>query len=133
MPRRAADSLVVPIPTSTRLHPPPDLSERAKAEFIRIVTCEKPEHFKTSDQSLLVQYCEAASLADRAIKEMQGDDAPERWLRTWEKAVRAMSGLALRLRLSPQSRMPNNPTRRPPERVSYYEREALEHGGAEQD
>jgi hypothetical protein len=64
---------------------------------------------------------------------MQGDDAPERWLRTWEKAVRAMSGLALRLRLSPQSRMPNNPTRRPPERVSYYEREALEHGGAEQD
>jgi hypothetical protein len=39
----------------------------------------------------------------------------------------------LRLRLSPQSRMPNNPTRRPPERVSYYEREALEHGGAEQD
>jgi phage terminase small subunit len=126
MPRRAADSLVVPIPTSTRLHPPSGLSEGAKAEFIRIVTTERPEHFKPSDQSLLVQYCEAASLADRAMKELQGDDAPERWLRTWEKAVRAMSGLALRLRLSPQSRMPNNPTRRPPERVSYYERQELE-------
>ena len=49
MPRKAADALVVPIPTMKRLHPPPDLSERAKAEFIRIVTCEKPEHFKTSD------------------------------------------------------------------------------------
>jgi phage terminase small subunit len=133
MPRKAADALVVPIPTSTRLHPPPGLSAGAKSEFLRIVTTEKPEHFKPSDQSLLVQYCEAASLAERAMKELQGDDAPERWLRAWEKAVRAMSGLALRLRLSPQSRMPNNPTRRPPERVSYYEREALEHGGAEQD
>src|SRR6516162_765651 len=125
MPRRAADSLVVSIPT-TRLHPPSGLSEGAKAEFIRIVTTERPEHFKPSDQSLLVQYCEAASLADRAMKELQGDDAPERWLRTWEKSVRAMLGLALRLRLSPQSRMPNNPTRRPPERVSYYERQELE-------
>ena len=131
MPRKAADALVVPIPTTKRLHPPPDLSERAKAEFIRIVTCEKPEHFRTSDLPLLTQYCESAALAAWATQELRRDDAPARWLRTWEKAVRAMSGLALRLRLSPQSRMPNNPTRRPPERVSYYEREALEHGDAE--
>jgi len=126
MPRRAADALVVPIPSPKRLPPPPGLSEAAKAEFVRIVTCEKPTHFTSSDLSLLVQYCEAASLAERAMKEMQCDAAPERWLRAWEKAVRAMSALALRLRLSPQSRMPNNPTRRPPERVSYYERQELE-------
>jgi phage terminase small subunit len=134
MPRKAADALVVPIPTiSKRLHPPPGLSERAKAEFVRIVTTEKPTHFTSSDLSLLVQYCEAAALAERAMKEMQCDGAPERWLTVWEKSVRMMKDLALRLRLSPQSRMPNNPTRRLPERVCYYEREALEHGGAEQD
>jgi hypothetical protein len=125
MPRKAADALVVPIPTK-RLHPPPGLSEGAKVEFLRIICCEKPGHFIESDLSMLVQYCEAASLADRAMRELQHDAAPERWLRAWEKAVRAMSGLALRLRLSPQSRMPNNPTRRPPERVSYYERQELE-------
>jgi len=49
----------------------------------------------------------------------------------WEKANRNMVALSARLRLCPQSRQPNNPTRRPPERVSYYEREALEHGDAE--
>jgi len=132
MPRRAADALVVPIPT-TRLHPPPGLSEGAKAEFIRIVTCEKPEHFRTSDLPLLTQYCESAALAAWATQELRRDDAPARWLTVWEKANRNMVALSARLRLCPQSRQPNNPTRRPPERVSYYEREALEHGGAEQD
>jgi phage terminase small subunit len=125
MPRRAADALVVPI-LSQRLHPPPDLSEGAKREFIRIVTTEKPNHFTESDLSMLSQFCEAAALAERAIKEMQGDGAPERWLTVWEKSVRMMKDLALRLRLSPQSRMPNNPTRRSPERISYYERQELE-------
>ena len=130
MPRRAADALVVPIPT-TRLHPLPGLSEGAKAEFIRIVTCEKPEHFRTSDLPLLTQYCESAALAARATQELQRDDAPARWLTVWEKANRNMVALSARLRLCPQSSQPNNPTRRPPERVSYYEREALEHGDAE--
>jgi phage terminase small subunit len=123
MPRRAADALVFPI-RSERLHPPPGLSERARNEFIKIVTCEKPGHFIESDLSLLVQYCEAASLADRAIREMQGDGAPERWLTVWEKSVRMMKDLALRLRLSPQSRQPNNSRRVRP--ISYYEQAELE-------
>jgi hypothetical protein len=126
MPRKAADALVVPIPSPKRLHPPPSLSERAKAEFVRIVTTEKPTHFTSSDLSLLVQYCEAAALAERAMKEMQCDGAPERWLTVWEKSVRMMKDLALRLRLSPQSRMPNNPTR--PQKISYYEQMELERG-----
>ena len=124
MPRRAADALVVPIPT-TRLHPPPGLSEGAKAEFIRIVTCEKPEHFRTSDLPLLCQYVESVSLAARATQELQRDDPPARWLTLWEKANRNMVALSARLRLSPQSRMPNNPTRKSPERVSFYERMQL--------
>jgi phage terminase small subunit len=129
MPRRAADAQIVPIPSiSKRLKPPDTLSEGAKAEFIRIILCEKPEHFRMSDLSLLVTYCEAAALADRAMREMQGEGAPERWLTVWEKAARMMKDLALRLRLSPQSRMANNP-KRPEQRVSYYEQMELEGHG----
>jgi phage terminase small subunit len=131
MPRKSADALVVPLPGPQRLHPPASLSEGARSEFLRIVSTEKATHFTSSDLSLLVQYCEAAALAERAMKEMQCDGAPERWLTVWEKSVRMMKDLALRLRLSPQSRMPNNPKR--PERVSYYERQELEaHDEAEQ-
>lgn len=126
MPRKAADALVVPIPSPKRLPPPPGLSEGAKAEFLRIILCEKPEHFRTSDLSLLVQYCEAAALADRAMREMQGDGAPERWLTVWEKSARMMKDLALRLRLSPQARQPNNPRAVRPRPVSYYEQQELE-------
>jgi len=45
-----------------RLKPPATLSDLARKEFIRIVTAEPPAHFKPSDLSLLVQYCEAAAL-----------------------------------------------------------------------
>jgi hypothetical protein len=61
------------------------------------------------------------------MREMQGESAPERWLTVWEKSARMMKDLALRLRLSPQSRQPNNPKR--PERVSYYEQMELEGHG----
>jgi len=125
MPRRAADSLVVPIPT-TRLHPPPGLSEGAKAEFIRIVTCERPEHFKPSDLPLLTQYCESSALAARATLELQRDDCAPRWLQLWENANRNMVALAARLRLCPQSRQPNNPRAARPASMSYYERAELE-------
>ena len=125
MPRKAADSLTVRPPQLERLRPPATLSEGAKAEFIRIVTCERPEHFRTSDLPLLCQYVESVSLAARATQELQRDDPPARCLTLWEKANRNMVALSARLRLSPQSRMPNNPTRKSPERVSFYERMQL--------
>ena len=86
---------------------------------------ERPEHFRTSDLPLLCQYVESVSLAARATQELQRDDPPARWLTLWEKANRNMVALSARLRLSPQSRMPNNPTRKSPERVSFYERMQL--------
>jgi hypothetical protein len=98
----------------------------ARAEFLRIVACERADHFTKSDLSLLCQYCEAAALADRAMREMQGNGPPDRWLTVWEKSARMMKDLALRLRLSPQSRQANNPKR--PERLSVYERMELEEG-----
>jgi phage terminase small subunit len=125
MPRRSAAELsvtpVVSLPS--RLKPPTTLSPLALKEFTRIVTAEPAAHFKESDLSLLVQYCEAAAMAERAVIELQRDDAAMRWLTLWEKATRTMVALSMRLRLSPQSRAPNTPKR---ERLSYYERMAAE-------
>jgi phage terminase small subunit len=106
-----------------RLKPPATLSELACKEFTRIVAAEPAAHFKESDLSLLVQYCEAVAMAERAVHELQRDDAPVRWLTLWEKATRTMTALSMRLRISPQSRAPNNPKR---EKLSWYERMALE-------
>jgi phage terminase small subunit len=131
MPRPGPSAYVRPIPTALpqRLKPPEGLSEGAKAEFLRVVACEKPTHFTPSDLSLLVQYCEATALAGRAIREMQGKDPPDRWLSTWSTAVTMMKNLATKLRLSPQSRQANNPTR--PQKLSYYERAKLEEGDSD--
>ena len=126
MPRKAADALVFPIPGPKRLHPPPGLSEAAKVEFARIVLCEKPDHFRDSDLSMLCQFCEAAALAELAIKEALRENPPNgRWMMSWREGTRTMKDLALRLRLSPQSRQPNNPRRVRPA-VSYYEQAELE-------
>ena len=108
MPRRpAADVRPVVSPLPKRLKLPDTLSEGAKAEFLRIVT------------------------AERAIRELQRDDAKASWLTRWEKANRVLVALSARLRICPQSRQPNNPKR--PERVSYYEQMALEDGYNEAD
>ena len=125
MPRRAtADIRPVVSPLPKRLKPPETLSEGARAEFIRIVTSERADHFKPSDMPLLVQYCEAAALAERSMRELQHDDAKATWLTRWEKACRTLTALSARLRICPQARQPNRPTR--PERTSYYEQMALE-------
>ena len=125
MPRRAAADIgpvVSPLPK--RLRVPDTLSESAKAEFLRIVTAERADHFKPSDMSLLVQYCEAAALAARAIRELQRDDAKAAWRTRWEKANSVLVALSARLRICPQARQPNNPKR--PEPTSYYEQMAME-------
>jgi hypothetical protein len=69
-------------------------------------------------------------LADRSAAELQHDDAAPVWLARWEKATRVMVALSMRLRLSPQSLAPNNPTRSRP--MSVYEKMALEDGDADQ-
>jgi hypothetical protein len=76
---------------------------------------------------LLVQYTEAAALAARSITELQLDDAKASWLTRWEKANRVLVALSARLRICPQARQPNNPTR--PKSTSYYDQMRLEDGG----
>ncbi len=120
-----------PLPSrSTRLKPPATLSPAARTIFVSIVTDEPASHFKISDLPLLTAYCEASALAARAAHELQRDDVETVWLTRWEKANRVLSAHSLRLRLAPQSRVPNTPKR--PERVSYYDQmDLLDEEGAD--
>ena len=128
MPRRAAaDLAVVPVaPLARRLQPPDTLSPLARDEFVRIVMSERPDHFRQSDLVLLVQYVEASAMATRAVQELQNDDAKASWLIRWEKACRTLTALSARLRICPQARQPNNPSRSQPKSVSYYDQMRLE-------
>jgi hypothetical protein len=133
MPRKSAAALsVAPLRTgATRLRPPASLSASARKVFIDIVANEEPTHFRQSHMPLLVQYCEATALAERSIAEMRKKAAAPIWLHRWEKATRVMTALSMRLRLSPQSIAPNNPSR--PKPLSYYEKMALETGDADDE
>jgi hypothetical protein len=84
------------------LAPPASLSEAAKAIFVALVADCDADHFERSDLGLLCQYCEAQAMAERAAAAVGAGDSKQ--LLVWERAVRTMNGLALRLRLGPQSR-----------------------------
>jgi hypothetical protein len=126
MPRKSAAALAVRSARTgvARLRPPASLSPSARNVFLSIVTTEDASHFKPSHLPLLIQYCEAVALADRSAAALRCDDAPAAWLARWEKATRVMVALSMRLRLSPQSLAPNNPTR--PRPMSVYEKMQLE-------
>ena len=86
--------------------------------FLRIVGTNKPAHFQPSDTPLMCRYVEAVIMAERAAEELRqnpvvnGKASP--WLVIQEKNVRTMIALSMRLRLSPQARAANNPTRPEP-------------------
>jgi hypothetical protein len=89
----------------------------ARQLFLDIVLANDPAHFKPSDAPLLCRYCEAHAWAARAAAANEASD--------FVAMTKTAIGLAMRLRLSPQARQPNNP-KRPQQPVSYYERMRLE-------
>lgn len=134
MPRRSADffeTLPHAVPSSPipRLKPPATMSEPARKVFVDLVMGSKADQFRATDLPLLVRYCEAAATAERAEAEIarkpliKGKASP--WIGILGQATKVMSALSMRLRLSPQARAPNNPTRRTAP-MSYYERLDLE-------
>ena len=128
MPRRSAASFAIPSVTGAppRLAPPADLSGAERQVFLDLVASAKAEHFRASDLPLLCAYCRAIAVEVRSAQELAAGD--DRALGRWEKAVKSMVALSMRLRLSPQSRAPNNPSR--PSRsepvMSYFDRMELE-------
>jgi phage terminase small subunit len=92
-----------------RLGPPDHLSPDARRRFIELVGACDPGHFRRADLPLLVRYVEADAMAERAERELAtsggvANGKPDPWLYVYEKAVRAMVALSMRLRISPQSR-----------------------------
>jgi hypothetical protein len=129
MPRTPASAIGFPDVSGVpaRLSPPPDLSPDERQIFVDIVASAKPEAFRASDLPLLSAYCRAIALEARSAQELAAGAGKEA-LASWNGAVKAMLGLAMRLRLSPQSRQPNLPGRaggKPPRELSYFERQAL--------
>jgi hypothetical protein len=103
------------------------LSPDERQIFLDLVASAKAEHFRASDLPLLSAYCRAIALERRSAQELAAGD--DKALARWERAVKAMVALSMRLRLSPQSRAPNNPSRpggKPERPLSVYERMSLE-------
>ena len=93
------------------------MSADERAVFVDLVAGIDRKHFRPSDTLLLCRYCEACVLAEQAARELRAgaviNGRPSPWLVVQEKAVRAVIALAMRLRLSPQSRQPRAATGRP--------------------
>jgi hypothetical protein len=108
--------------------PPKHLPERAREVFVDLVLACKPGYFTDSDLPLLCRYAEAAAMAEAAAAAMAKDPVvdgkPSPWIGIHGQMSKAMLGLSMRLRLSPQARQPNRPTR--PVKTSYYDRMRLE-------
>jgi phage terminase small subunit len=106
------------------------MAEDARQVFLDIVFANDPKHFQPSDMPLLCRYCEANAMAARAATALMkaepivSGDTASPWVSVYVAMTKTANALAMRLRLSPQARMPNNPKRTPT--VSYYERLQLE-------
>ena len=92
-----------------QLQPPDHLSADERQRFTEIIANCDARHFRPSDTTLLCRFVEADALAERAAKELRKHPVvkgrPSPWLAVQEKSVRALTALAIRLRLSPQGRI----------------------------
>jgi phage terminase small subunit len=127
--RKSAESLAIAPATNGSSRPLPEgLSEAELAVFCSIVAAVPPDHFQSSDEPLLIEYCTAVVQARRAAEmlRLQGDVVDGKaspWLIAQEKSCRMLVALSLRLRLSPQSRREKMRVERP---LSWSERFAQE-------
>lgn len=97
------------IPVGGRLKPPATLSPSARRVFELIVGAVAAEHFEQADLPLVVQYAEAAALAEQAQAEIDANgpvigSKVSPWLAVSAQAIKSCVALSARLRLAPQSR-----------------------------
>jgi hypothetical protein len=110
-----------------RLRPSARLTGRARAIFTVTVNDCATGHFRECDRPLLERFAEVSALAEHAADEMatngvvlEDEDKPSPWFGIYVSSIKTMNNLALRLRISPQSRSPRAPKTQatPP---SYYD------------
>jgi hypothetical protein len=109
-----------------RLKPSARLTGRARAIFTVTVNDCAIRHFREADRPLLERFAEVSALAEHAADEMAEngvvieDNKPSPWFGIYVSTIKTMNNLALRLRISPQSRSPRAPkTQAAPQ--SYYD------------
>jgi phage terminase small subunit len=100
--------------TPRRLKPSAKLTARERAIFLATVGDCTLGHFKVSDRPILEAFCRAAVLVEQAGEEMAAhgaviQDRPSPWVGIFVSATKTMNALALRLRISPQSRTSRAP------------------------
>jgi hypothetical protein len=114
-----------------RLAPPASLGEAEKQAFLDLVCSVPVTQFAACDLPLLCAWAETVALRERMATRMsiEGEldekGTPSGAFTIHKEATKTLNALALRLRVSPQSRAQKAPGRevRP---VSYYERMELE-------
>src|SRR5262245_11334118 len=96
---------------ANRLHPPDALPDAAKRHFIALVTAMPAGHFKPGDLSYLCRWAALSALAEQAEFAMSqpggivgADGKLSAWVTAHATAVKNLNALALRLRITPQSR-----------------------------
>jgi hypothetical protein len=95
---------------SPRLAPSAGAPDDVSRIFQEIIASAPASHFQVGDAALVEAYAQAISLARQSAQEIATNGAviggrPSPWIHCQEKAHRAISALAMRLRLSPQHRM----------------------------
>ena len=115
-------------PTQAPPVEPGGLSEREATIFRDLVRSVDSAHFVESDLPLLTAYAQATAQHERAATALrrEGDvvnGRPSPWIVVQEKAVRAMTALAMRLRLSPQARREKAVA---PKQLSWMDRKRIE-------
>ena len=105
-----------------RLRPPSSLAGAREAGFPRSRDDDLPQQFRPSDLPLLCRWSELTVMAEQAAGELQAggmvtaDGRVSPWVHDHGEATKSLTGLALRLRLGPQSRArrEHQRRRRPP-------------------
>ena len=112
-----------------RLKPPPGLPEAEKKVFLDLIGAVPAAQFQPSDLPLVTRFCELTILAQRAAEGLRNaplvDDngKPSAWVAVHASAVKGLTMVALKLRLSPQSRSKAPKAKASP--LSFYERQEL--------
>jgi hypothetical protein len=116
---------------SERLKVPADLSPAAKRAFLELVSSCPSEQFRVCDLPLVRRWAELSVMCQLAAANLETggmigpNGKPSPWVAIHLQATKALSGIALRLRVSPQSRAPRAPKSKA-RQLSYYDLENLQ-------
>jgi hypothetical protein len=120
-----------------RLRPPASLQGPERQAFLDVVLSCPTGQFRPADLPLLCRWAELCVLCETAMAEMTAggmvtsDGKVSSWFSIYERSTKALAGLALRLRLGPQSRAFKAP-KKDTAPTSFYDRMLLEGDDADE-